>query len=159
MQTKQYIFLGRGARAKNRRLRAPRRTALPRGSKSWVLWQSDYFLGCLCPVVLTQGPSWWCTHCSAKMEANERDSGRWSDTGRLLLTFLELFQWVVAYSVFLTRTSCHKTAHANAYCGAWPGWAVSVSVLPLTHKRRNSRELSLHPPFPSPTGTHRARAT
>ena len=35
-------------------------------------------------------------------------------------------------SVFLTRTSCRKTIHANGYYGAWPGWAVSVNVLPLT---------------------------
>ena len=34
--------------------------------------------------------------------------------------------------MFLTRTSCHKTTYANGYYGAWPGWAVSVSVLPLT---------------------------
>ena len=36
---------------------------------------------------------------------------------------------------------CPKTAHANGYHGAWPGWAVSVSVLPLTNtmirQRRN----------------------
>ena len=25
-----------------------------------------------------------------------------------------------------------KTTHANSYYGAWPGWAGSVSVLPLT---------------------------
>ena len=25
-----------------------------------------------------------------------------------------------------------KTTHANSYYGAWPGWAVSISVLPLT---------------------------
>ena len=35
-------------------------------------------------------------------------------------------------SMFLSRTSCHKTTHANGYYGAWPGWAVSISVLPLT---------------------------
>ena len=40
--------------------------------------------------------------------------------------------WWLISSMFLTRTSCCKTAHANCYCGAWPGWAVSVSVLPLT---------------------------
>ena len=33
--------------------------------------------------------------------------------------------------MFLTRTSCRKTIHANGYYGAWPGWAVSISVLPL----------------------------
>ena len=34
--------------------------------------------------------------------------------------------------MFLTRTSCRKTTPANSYYGAWPGWGVSVSVLPLT---------------------------
>ena len=38
----------------------------------------------------------------------------------------------VICSVFLSRTSCCKTTHASGYYGAWPGWAVSVSVLPLT---------------------------
>ena len=32
---------------------------------------------------------------------------------------------------FFTRTSCRKTTHANSYYGAWPGWVVSVNVLPL----------------------------
>ena len=40
--------------------------------------------------------------------------------------------WRLISSLFLTRTSCHKTTHANGYHGAWPGWAVSISVLPLT---------------------------
>ena len=39
--------------------------------------------------------------------------------------------WWLISSMFLSRTSCHKTTHANGYYGAWPGWAVSVSVLPL----------------------------
>ena len=34
--------------------------------------------------------------------------------------------WLISY-VFLTRTSCCKTALANDYDGAWPGRAVSVS--------------------------------
>ena len=41
--------------------------------------------------------------------------------------------WWLISSVFLSRTSYHKTTHANGYYGAWPGWAVSISVLPLTH--------------------------
>ena len=44
-------------------------------------------------------------------------------------------------SVFLTRISCLKTAHANGYYGAWPGWAVSASVLPLTISFRDSTGL------------------
>ena len=39
--------------------------------------------------------------------------------------------WLISF-VFLIRISCHKTTHANGYYGAWPGWAVSISVLPLT---------------------------
>ena len=40
--------------------------------------------------------------------------------------------WWLISSVFLVRISCYKTTHANGYSGAWPGWAVSISVLPLT---------------------------
>ena len=55
-------------------------------------------------------------HHSAKMDDREKDSGKWSDTWCLLLTFPELFQLVrLISSVFLTRTSCHKTTHANGY--------------------------------------------
>ena len=36
--TKQETLLGRGAWAENRRVREPRRTALPCGSRSQVLW-------------------------------------------------------------------------------------------------------------------------
>ena len=40
--------------------------------------------------------------------------------------------WRLISSLFLTRTSCYKTTHANGYYGAWPGWAVSIGVCPLT---------------------------
>ena len=40
--------------------------------------------------------------------------------------------WRLSSSVFLARSSCRKTTHANGYCGAWPGWAVSISALALT---------------------------
>ena len=40
--------------------------------------------------------------------------------------------WWLISSVFLIRISCRKITHANSYYGAWPGWAVSVSVLSLT---------------------------
>ena len=36
--TKQEILLGKGTRVGSSRVREPRRTALPRGSQSWVLW-------------------------------------------------------------------------------------------------------------------------
>ena len=46
--------------------------------------------------------------------------------------------WWLISSVFLIRISCHKTTHANGYYGAWPGWAVSVSVFPLTTPPRET---------------------
>ena len=39
--------------------------------------------------------------------------------------------WWLISSLFLIRIACHKTTHANGYYGAWPGWVVSISVLPL----------------------------
>ena len=34
------------------------------------------FPGCLWPIILTQGPSWWYVHISAKMNSSKKDSGR-----------------------------------------------------------------------------------
>ena len=52
--------------------------------------------------------------------------------------------WWLISSVFLIRISCHKTTHANGYYGAWPGWAVSISVLPLTQGSTPYRLWLLH---------------
>ena len=52
--------------------------------------------------------------------------------------------WWLISSVFLTRTSSRKTTHANGYYGVWPGWAVSVSVLPLTYAPFNYRGSMAH---------------
>ena len=38
MLTKQETLLGRGAQVEGSRVREPRRTALPLGLQSWVLW-------------------------------------------------------------------------------------------------------------------------
>ena len=46
--------------------------------------------------------------------------------------------WRLISSMFLTRTSCRKTTYANSHYGAWPGWAVSISVIPLTPPQFNS---------------------
>ena len=52
--------------------------------------------------------------------------------------------------VFLIRLSCHKTTHANGYYGAWPGWAVPISVLPLTLAVQGTlKESSATPQFKS----------
>ena len=57
--------------------------------------------------------------------------------GTLSVTFWPFLNssswWWLINSMFLIRTSCHKRTCANGYSDVWPGWAVSVSVLPLTH--------------------------
>ena len=59
--------------------------------------------------------------------------------------------WLLISSVFLTRTSCHKTTHANGYYSAWPGWAVSVSVLSLiVGTSRSMTKISETSPFTLP---------
>ena len=68
------------------------------------------------------------------MDASKRDSGKWTDTRGVSFRPFPNFSgwWWLISSVFLTRISRHKTTHANGYYGAWPGRAVSISVLPLT---------------------------
>ena len=46
MLTEQEILLRKGSQVESRRVRKPRRTALPRGLQSRVLWWRDSFLGC-----------------------------------------------------------------------------------------------------------------
>lgn len=45
--------------------------------------------------LVTQGPSWWCTHYSAKTDSSEKDSGRLVGHVVSPLTFHEFFQLVV----------------------------------------------------------------
>ena len=84
-----------GARVESRRVRETRRTALPHSL-------GFYSYGISFQLVFSQlfwlkRPSWWCTPYSAKMDASEKDSGRWSDMWCLLLTCPELSQLVMAY--------------------------------------------------------------
>ena len=71
--------------------------------------------------------------CSAKWMPERRILGDSWTCGVTFWPFLNSsgWWWLIS-SVFLTRTSCHKTTHANGYYGAWPGWAGWISVLPLT---------------------------
>ena len=66
--------------------------------------------------------------------------GFWEVVGHVVSPFdlsrTLLVRWLIS-SVFLSRTSCHKTTHADGYYDAWPGWAVPASVLPLTESQNN----------------------
>ena len=92
MLTKQETILGKGTQVDSSKIEEPRRTALPCGSQSLVKGNRISFW----PVILTQGPFWWCTHHSTKMDSSEKGSRRlvgqmgWSllspfDLSRILL--------------------------------------------------------------------------
>ena len=91
----------------------------------------------------------WCMHCLAKMDSNEKDSGRSVGVVGSPLTFPEFFWWVVACSLNLTRASCHKIT-----LGKWLLWCLasmdSVSLflptvtLPLNAKLWARLLLVLH---------------
>ena len=70
--------------------------------------------GCLWPIILTQGPSWWSMHCSSKMDAARRILGG-GGTGDISFwpSLNSSSWWWLVSSMFLTRTSCHKIIHAN----------------------------------------------
>ena len=131
--TKQEILLGKGTQVESSRVREPRRNALSNGLQSPVLWWWDEF-----PVVLSQ--SFWLRVLPGGAHLVQP---RWMPERRILgggrtggVSFWPFLSssglWRLISSLSLTRTSCDKTTQANGYYGAWPGWAVSISVLPLT---------------------------
>ena len=91
--TKQEILLGKGTWVESSRVREPRRTALPHGSVFMVMG----LVSGLSLANHSDSESFLVVPCSAKMDAREKDSGRWSDRWCLLLTFLQLFWLVEAY--------------------------------------------------------------
>ena len=104
VQTRQVTLLGRGAWTESSRVREPRRTALPRGSQSWVLWQLGQFPGCLWPIPLSWSPS--LAHQSAKMGSREKYSERLGECMDWhLLSPFDLSQILLVSFSFLTRTS------------------------------------------------------
>ena len=81
----------------------------------------------------TQSSSWWCTLCSAKMDARE-DSGRWSDMWCLLLTFPKLF-WFSSVqfscSVMSDSLQPHELQYARPPCPS-PTPGVHPNLCPLS---------------------------
>ena len=131
MLTEQEILMGRGTWVESSRVREPRRTALPCGSQFWfcrdgislqVVFSQSFWLRVPPGGVGLVQPRWM----------PERILGGGRTCGVSFWPFLNSWGWRSLFSsVFITRTSCHKT-HANGYYGAWPGWEVLISVLPLT---------------------------
>ena len=128
-------FIGKGAGVESSRVREPRRTAPPCGSAHSL---GFYGNGISFQVVFSQ--SFWLRVLPAGARLVQP---RWMPERRILggdrtcgVSFWPFpnsscWWWLIS-SVFLTRTTCRKTTHADGYYGAWPGWAVSISVPPLT---------------------------
>ena len=128
--TKQEILSGRGAPVESSRVREPRRTALAvsgftvMGLVSRLSLAKSFWLRVLPGGARLVQPRWMpdvrilggCRTCGVSFWLFLNSSGLW---------------WLTS-SVSHTRISCCKTTLANGYYGAWPGWAVSVSLLPLT---------------------------
>ena len=124
--TKQEILLGKGTRVESSRVREPRRTVLQCGSQSgfMVKWS----VSGLSLANHSDSESLLVVHALFSQNTCKRE-GFWEVVGHVVSPFCPFLNsscwWWLISSVFLTRTSC-------CY-GAWPGWAVSVNVLPLTH--------------------------
>ena len=73
MLTKQETLLGRGTPVESNRVRDPRRTVLPYSLGFMVM---GLVSGLSLASHSDSGPSWWLTHCSVKMDASKKDSGR-----------------------------------------------------------------------------------
>ena len=66
----------RGTWAESKRVKEPRRAALPHKTHSPGFYGNGFSFQVVSGQSLTQGPSWWCTHRPVKMESSEKDSGR-----------------------------------------------------------------------------------
>ena len=98
MLTKQEILSGKGARVESRS-----KGTQENCSASWLAVSGFMVMGFVSGLSLanhSDSESFLMVHgtpCSAKMDAREKDSGKWSDRWCLILTFPELFWLVVAY--------------------------------------------------------------
>ena len=131
--TKRETSLGKIAWAERaRRVKEPRRTALPRGCQSLALGLVSMFS----QTSLSDSGSFLVARGSLSQEGFQC-RGFW-EVGRTYglespLSPFDLsgfFQLVAACSAFLTRTSCCKITRTRGYCQTWPGWAVLVSGSP-----------------------------
>ena len=121
MQTEQEILLERGTQVESRRVREPRRAALP----LWLEVSGFMVMGLVSRLSLASHSDWvfpggahlvqprW-------MPARRIQGGGWTH-GVIFWPLLNSpSSWWLISSLFLTRTSCHKTTHANGYYRAWP---------------------------------------
>ena len=126
-------FIGKGHLGREQKGKGHRSHALPHGSQSHQV----YVDGISFQVVFSQ-PSWLRvlpggTHLvQPRWMPARRILGGGRTCGVSFWPFLNFSSWWwLISSLFLTRISSPRITHASGYYGAWTGWAVSVSMLPL----------------------------
>ena len=133
MLTEQEILSGKGTRVESRS-----KGTQEHCSASWLAVSDFMVMGLVSGLSLadhSDSESFLVVHTLFSQDGCYRE-GFW-EVDRQVVFPLDLFRtlpaggWLIT-SLFLIRISCHKTTHADGYYGAWPGWAVSISVLPLT---------------------------
>ena len=86
--------------------------------------------------MLTQGPSWWYTHCSAKVDSSKKDYGKlvghmdWRLLSSFDLSQILLLGGSLLLPLPLPGPPVVKIIQASGYYLAWSRWAVSVSGSP-----------------------------
>ena len=131
---KQEIFLGKGTRVESSKVREPRRTALP----AWLTVSGFMVTGLVSGWFLanhSNSESFLVAHALLSQDGCQRE-GFWEVVGQVMSPF-DLFRNLLVGGGLLVPFSlpgppAPKTTHVNGYYGAWPGWVVSIIVLPLT---------------------------
>ena len=133
MLTVQEILLGRGTWAECRRVREPRRTALPHGSQSRVYGEG--FVSGFSLDGRSDSGFFLAVHASLCQDRLQQE-GCWEVGGHMESPFDLCWTLPVGGGLLvlcpLLGPPVVKITHTNGYYGDWPGWAVSVSVFSLT---------------------------
>ena len=115
--TKQEIPLGRtpGQRAGDQRTQESSST---HGSHVQASWYLGRFLGHLWPIIVSKGPSRWCTHLSVKRDSSEDSGGLVGHKSWHLLSPFDFSQFLPVVLCSWPRRPV-KITRASGYCLAW----------------------------------------
>ena len=129
---KSETLLEKGAWAESRRVKEPRRTTLPGGSQSQIFIVMGLVSG-LSLANHSDAGSFLVTHASLNQDGFQQ-GGFW-EVERHMASPFDLSWTLLVGGGLLVLCSLPgppgTTIRTNGYRGAWPVWAVSVSVFPL----------------------------
>ena len=132
MLTKQETLLGRGPPGGEQEGKGAQENC----SVTWLAVPGFMVTGLVSGLSLanpSDSESFLVVHALFSQDGSQRE-GFWEVAGHVVSPFdlsHSSHWWRLIRSMFLTRNFCCKATRANGYYGAWPGWTVSDSVLPL----------------------------